>query len=290
MNFNALLGSVIGLLLAGCGGGSSDPVYSFDPVNPVTATALDWRQETDVPVAGSYTPFVVLFDHTIRSYTNSTNGDVDGRWYVRDNDEPYQLALAINDPRDRYVRTSGVTRLPNGSYVALLMTGDGYPTQGGYSPSIATSSNGTTWTWHGTVSPFGRFQSSAGALTASVDGCEAWTDGTGQKLVRMTAPLPCLVWSGDATEVWPMALPDDSPQFCTATRTQYGTHLICANKFPASKHRHLFRARSSTVFCVLETSAPTVGEKGTHLAFDGIRIHAITGGRHRSLEAKDFSC
>lgn len=262
--------------------------------------SFGWCDQGQVTgVSGSYTPVVPLSAANVRVYGN-TNGSTDGDLWLRSctwsTCGPATKVLDVTNPRDTYIRTSGVARGASGTYYAILYTGDGYPTQGGYSPSWATSPDGVTWTWHGPITLFGRNQSSAAALIVDEAGgafaCMAWVDiGNGLRL--MHAPMPCMPgqWQSDGANHWPIAS-DGAPQFVTATRTQYGVHLIGAIGYPATAHRHIFSCTGLPPWTVVEQDAMTRNgqPKGTNLSFDGATIHALTAGRQFTLPARAFPC
>lgn len=267
---------------------------------PPACSSFGWcDQGNTAGVSGSYTPVVQMGGEQVRVFGN-TNGATDGNLYLLvgswSSVGSASLVLDITEPRDTYIRTSGIARGASGTYYAVLYTGDGYPTTGGYSPSWATSPDGYAWTWHGPITIFGRNQSSAAALIVDEAGgafaCMAWIDiGSGLRL--MHAPLPCAPsqWQSDGTNHWPIAS-DGAPQFVTATRTQHGYHLIGAIGYPATAHRHIFSCTGLPPWTVIEADAMTRNgqPKGTNLAFDGAAIHALTNGRHFKLEARAFPC
>lgn len=278
-------------------------VEAKKPVPPPTCpSAFGWSCPTTVAgVTTNYTPTVSLSATNIRVYANS-NGSVDGDLWLRSctwsSCGPATKVLHITTPRDQYIRTSGVARGASGTYYAVLYTGDGYPTQGGYSPSWATSPDGVTWTWHGPIGLFGRNQSSAAALIVDESrtdqhACMAWLDLAGG-LILMHAPMPCMPadWRSDGPNMWPIA--GESPQFVAAARTPYGYHLIGANTWPATAHRHLYSCDGVTGWHVLEPDAATrtSAGKGTNLVYEPTTnlLHALTSGEHRTLPARAFTC
>lgn len=273
-----LLIAALVLWLTGCGGRSSSESKSA-PVADAPDLPV-WTEVGETGVCCHYTP--IVWDGGLRVYSN-TGPSGDGVWHL-----DRREVLRISDPRDRYIRTSAVARDHRG-YVGLLYTGDGYPTQGGYSPSWATSPDGQAWTWHGTVSPWGRFQSSAAALVIEADGTfSAWTDNTGVKLRRFRSH-DGLHWTADNVDAWPAELAGDSPQFPSVARTPYGYHQITANQWPATAHRHLFSCDGER-WRVLEMSAPTINQKGANLTYhDGI-IYAVAAGRIWTTPARGWTC
>lgn len=275
-----LLALIVAIVAAlyGCGGGSS----SGEKVAPV-ADAPDapvWTEVGETGVCCHYTP--IVFDGHLRVYSN-TGPSGDGVWHLDGRE-----VLRISDPRDRYIRTSAVARDHRG-YVALLYSGDGYPTQGGYSPSWATSPDGQVWTWHGSVSVYGRFQSSAAALVIEADGSfTAWSDNTGVKLRRSTSH-DGIHWTADKADAWPVELSGDSPQFPSAARTPYGYHMIAADQWPAQRHRHLFSCDGEK-WRVLEMDAPTINQKGANLTYSDGTLYAVAAGRIWTTPARGWTC
>lgn len=272
----AILAAIVAALY-GCGGGSSSEPKAA-PVEPEDAPV--WTEVGETSVCCHYTP--IVWDGGLRVYSN-TGPSGDGVWHLDGRE-----VLRISDPRDRYIRTSAVARDQRG-YAALLYTGDGYPSLGGYSPSWATSPDGQAWTWHGSVSPFGRYQGSGAALVIEADGTySAWTDNTGVKLRRSTSH-DGIHWTADKTDAWPVELAGDSPQFPSAARTPYGYHLIAADQWPAQHHRHLWSCNGRD-WRVLEMDAPTINSKGANLAYaDGV-LYAVAAGRIFTTPAREWKC
>lgn len=263
---------------------------------------VTWKKVGTVAnVTNNYTPVVSLDATHIRVYSN-TDGVNIGDFYLRNcswkSCGSAAKPLHIDDPRDTYIRTNAAARGASGMYYALLYTGDGYPTQGGYSPSWATSTDGVTWAWWGSVSPFGRFQSSAANLIVDEsrdDGYRfmAWTDGTGQQQVLMHSDTG-LVWESDGLNMWPIA--GDDPQFCAAAKDPYGYHLICANQYPATAMRHLWSCTGMNgTWRVIETASEVINTsvgKGTNLVYEPSTnlLHALTSGVHWQIAAKAYPC
>ena len=274
--------------------GAKHPPGGANPADPVV-----WSKVGNVRgVTGNYTPVVQLGGSQIRVYAN-TNGSVDGNLYLRVGSwtsvGSASLVLRIDSPRDAYIRTSAVVQGASGTYYALLYTGDGYPTQGGYSPSWATSADGLAWTWHGPIGLFGRNQSSAAALIVDESRSDAyrfmaWIDGVAPGLVMMHSP-DGLNWDSDDVNVWPF--PGESPQFVTAAKDAHGYHLIGANTFPATALRHLYSCTGLPPWRVLETASDVgTNYKGTNLVYDAPnnRLHALTSGTHFSVTADVQRC
>ena len=224
-------------------------------------------------------------DAMARVYTNADFSRTGGNLHLYEgtlNSVTYKGRLfSIDTPRDAYIRTFGMAKR-NGKYYALLYTGDGYPTSGGYSPSWATSDDGLQWTWFGSVSPYPRAPSSGQALVAEADGSfKAWIDQVGGTLREMSSP-DGLVWK-DQGDIWPATLPKNEALFPNAVRTPNGTMLAVANAFPATKIRTLWKCNNGSTWSVLEDDAPIRnGDKGSALAWDGTRIHAYANQAHWS--------
>lgn len=265
----------------------------------VQCTAFGWCKIGTVNnVVGHYTPVVSLSATQIRVYSNTANGSVDGKFYLRSctwsSCGPATMVLQITAPQDDYIRTSGVARGASGTYYAVLYTGDGYPTQGGYSPSFATSPDGVSWTWHGPITLFGRNQSSAAALIVDESrtddyACMAWLD-IGPNLYLMHAPLPCMPadWRTDGANQWPT--PGEQPQFVSVAKTPYGYHMIGAT---ATAMKHVFSCTGLPPWTILEPHAPVqTSDKGTNLSWESSTntIHALTSGVHFTLPARAFPC
>ena len=281
----ALLGILI-FGLHGCGGGgsSTQSPASAPPSPPEDAPV--WTQIDTLGFCCHYTP--IIFDGgALRVYSN-TGSAGDGVWHL--DGVP---VLRIADPRDAYIRTSAVQRDQRG-YFALLYTGACYgagcPGGNGFSPSWATSPDGrTNWTWHGPVSPYGRYQASAAAMVIEADGSfTAWTDNANAKLRRSTSHEG-IHWIADAADSWPAELSGDDPQFPSATRTPFGYHAIVANRWPATAHRHLWSCTGKT-WRVLEMSAPTLSEKGANLTYADGMIYALSAGKLWSTPARGWTC
>lgn len=265
------------------------------------ADALCWTKVGTVSnVTYNYTPVVALDATHTRTYSNS-NGVADGNLYLRScswtSCGPAAEVLHISAPSDTYIRTLGVARGTSGTYYAVTYTGDGYPTQGGYTPSWATSPDGVTWTWWGSIQNFWRYQSSGMNLIVDEsrnDGYRFmfWTDRNGGLVLMHSDTGMPADWQSDDTNMWPFP---EQPQFVSAVRTPYGYHLIGANIYPATALRHVFSCTGLPPWHVLETASDviniTVG-KGTNLAYDLSTnlIHALTSGVHWTLPAKAFPC
>lgn len=263
------------------------------------ALALVWTKVGTVGnVTSNYTPVVQLGGSQIRAFSNS-NGVTDGNLYLRvgswsDVGSASQV-LKIDSPRDDYIRTSAVVQGASGKYYAILYTGDGYPTQGGYSPSWTTSPDGYNWTWHGPIGIFGRNQSSAAALVVDESRTDdyrfmAWIDLWGGLTLMHSADGTS--WSSDLVNVWPF--PNEQPQFVTAAKTLYGYHLIGANAFPATALRHVFSCTGFPPWQVLETASPVLAgsTKGTNLVYDAPNdlLHALTSGVHFTSVPRPHPC
>ena len=280
-------------------GAATAAKHTRPPPQPV-CSAFGWcKVGTLSGVTSSYTPVVQLGGSQIRVYANTANG-VDGSLYLRVGSWSSvggpSLVLDVTVPRDSFIRTSGIARGASGRYYAVLYTGDGYPTQGGYSPSWATSEDGYAWTWNGPIDIFGRNQSSAANLIvdeARVDDYRFmfWMDLAGVGIVLVHS-ADGVTWASDRVPMWPIA--GEYPQFLAGVKDQYGYHLIGANAYPATALRHVFSCDGLTNWRMLETSAAILGGsvKGTNLAYDAPNnlIHALTIGVHYQIPVRDWGC
>lgn len=269
------------------------------PPPPPQCSAFGWCNQGIVAgVVGNYAPVVIMGGSQIRVYAN-TNGTTDGNLYVRvgswSSVGSASMVLDITDPRDTYIRTSGIARGASGTYYAVLYSGDGYPTQGGYSPSWAVSTDGYNWTWVGPITLFGRNQSSAAALVVDEGRTDDyrfmfWMDiGTSLYLVHSADGA---TWVSDGLNQWPIA--GEQAQFASAAQTPYGYHIIAAINYPATAHRHVFSCTGLPPWRVIEMDAGTRGtaQKGTNLVYDSVTntLHALTSGVHYTLQARAFPC
>ena len=247
-----------------------------------------WTAQPDVPGGNGNYASIVFGSPQIWLFTNTDgtlNGDLqrypfDGTQFTAPSD-----VLHITAPADKFIRTSAIVRGASGKLYGLLYTGDGYPTQAGYTPSAATSTDdGATWTWFGSCSPYGRNQSSGMALTVNEGATpvfRAWIDGVGGKLREMTSQDG---WSWtDKGDMWPASLSSDNPLWPSACRTPTGTMLAVANGFPLVNMRVLWQPNGGA-WRVLETdSVIKYGPKGTALAWDGAVIHAYNNSKHWTM-------
>lgn len=278
------------------------PAYAAKKPPPPPPDDVVWTKVGTVQGdVGNYTPVVQLGGNQIRIYAN-TNGSTDGDLWLRvgswSSVGSAAKVLDVTDQRDTFIRTSGVARGASGVYYAVLYTGDGYPTQGGYSPSWATSPDGTTWTWHGPISPFGRNQSSAANLIVDESRADAyrfifWMDLYSPSNLVLVHSADGVTWQSDGLNVWPIA--GETPQFVTAARTPYGYHLIGANTYPATALRHVFSCDGLTGWHVIEMASDVINTsaaKGTNLVYDAATnmLHALTSGTHWTLTARNFGC
>lgn len=276
-------------------------VAAKPPKNPPPPSdGVVWTKgATVVGVCSNYTPVVSLDATHIRVYSNTdctTDGDLWLRLCSWSTCGAASKVLHITDARDTYIRTNAVVRGATGTYYALLYTGDGYPTQGGYSPSWATSPDGVTWTWQGPIGIFGRNQSSAAALIvdeARTDDFRfmAWLDGVAAGLVMMHS-ADGVSWTSDGLNVWPIA--GESPQFVTAAKDQFGYHLIGANTYPATALRHAWSCDGLS-WRIIETASEVINTsvgKGTNLVYEPTTnlLHALTSGQHWSIAAQPYPC
>lgn len=279
----------LAFLLASCGGGDSGGSPA-EPL-PISASAgivnQNWILASPIPGACCNHAQIIIdgLDANAKTqiYTNAGPGEPGSSMQLYEGTlrgVAYKgPTLSINTPSDSYIRTFGLAKR-DGRYYALLYTGATYPTDAGYSPSWATSNNGLQWTWSGHVSPYPRSLSSGQALTAEPDGSfKAWIDQVGGTLREMSSP-DGLTWK-DEGDIWPASLPGGEALFPNATRTNKGTMITAANTFPATKIRTLWKCHGQKTWSVLEDDAPIRnGEKGTALAWDGVRIHAYANGTH----------
>jgi hypothetical protein len=264
-----------------------------------------WKSVGDVcGVVGNYTPPVQMGGSQVRIYAN-TDGMTDGNLYLRVGSwsavGSAAMVMDVADPRDSYIRTSGITQGESGMYYGVFYTGDGYPTQGGYSPSWASSPDGYTWSWWGPIGIFGRNQSSAANLVVDetrADGYRfmAWLDlpGPVPGLYLMHADTGLGDWTSDRVNVWPIA--GEQPQYVTGAKTPYGYHLIGADAYPAKALRHIFSCTGMAgTWKVLELASPVIDRKvgkGTNLVWDHATgtLHALTSGAHWTLQEQDWGC
>ena len=274
------------LLLASCGGGDSpgSPSIAKAPAEIVVKT---WIKEAPIyDACCNYAQILIDgFDSDAKThiYTNSAplvQGAGLHLYQGTLNSVTYKgQVLSITAPTDAYIRTFGMATR-DGKYYALLYTGDGYPTEAGFSPSWATSDDGISWKWFGHVSPYPRALSSGQALTAEPDGSfKAWIDQVGGTLREMSSP-DGITWK-DEGDIWPASLPIGQAFFPNATRTNRGTMISVTDTFPATKIRVLWKCNDQNTWSVLDDNAPILnGEKGTALAWDGVNIHAYSNGSH----------
>lgn len=270
-------------------------LFALLMVSSAFGAGLPWHKVGTIKnEIGSYEP-VALEGTEVRIYAN-TNGSMDGDLFLRTGSwtgvGTANAVLHIADPRDTFIRTSGVARGASGTYYAILYTGDGYPTQGGYSPSWATSPDGLAWTWWGPVSPFGRNQSSAASLVVDesrTDGYRfmAWLDINGLYLMHSDTGL---AWQSDGAVMWPESL-----QFVTAAKTPYGYHLMGCAEWPCVHLRHVYSCDGLTNWHVLETASPVLNKsftKGNNLVYEPATnlLHSVSTGLHFTLAARNFGC
>lgn len=304
------------LILSGCGGGSSTAPVVAPASAPVASTAVTWARQPDVNGAiGNNGALVILNSGKPELFVSGPATDAnDGRMFrlvgtMQSLGQP-QMALDVKQQyptatQDYYIRSMGVVKGAQ-MYYALLYTGPCYGAGcvGGFTPSWATSPDGVVWTWYGSVSPFGRNQSSANALVldeSRTDGYRfmAWLDVPGYK-VRMMHSADGLTWAGYDQEQYPVAdLPNDAPLSASVAKTPYGCHMVVAIDFPATAHRHLFSATCLAPWKVLEMQAETywldavhatTAPKGTRLAYEPATnlVHAFTQYAHLTMIAKAY--
>lgn len=276
------------------------PAFAGKPPKP-QPDGIVWTAAGVVSgVASNYTP-VVTSATGICVYSNS-NGVTEGHLYracgTWSSVGPWQLVFATTPgSQDAYIRTLGVARGASGTLYAVLYVGPCYGCTGGFSPAFGVSSdNGLTWEYRGRFSPFGINQSSAGAIVVD----EARTDAYRFMVWLDIGPALYLVhsadgvtWSSDGLNQWPLA--NEQPQFCSAAKTQYGVHMICAvNPLTASVQlRHVFSCTGLPPWRVLEMASEvvsTTARKGTNLTVDGATLHALTSGKHWTLPIAAYAC
>lgn len=316
MKSTALLIWLVLALFYSIGHAKKPPKPPPVPCNPI----IQWCDMGIVPNVGdSHTPIIPMGGDQIRVFSN-TDGSTLGNLYLRVGSwagvGSASMGLHISDPRDDWIRTLGCDRGKlTGHYFCVLYTGDDYPTQGGYSPSWATSSDGYDWAtyqmalpqliqkrlreklWWGPIGIFGRNQSSAMNLLVDetrIDAyaCMAWLD-IGNSLYLMHAASPCSPsdWQSDGINQWP--IPGEQPLYCSATRTSHGVEMICAINYPATAHRRVFSCTGFPPWTVVEMDAATrSGLKGTNLSYDAAtdEVNAVTTGRRWKTKARAQQC
>jgi hypothetical protein len=262
-----------------------------------SAQSLPWHKAGKVGgLTGSYTPVVIMGGNQVRIFRNSAQSGFSdllmhvGSWSKIGG---ASRVLHITDPRDDWIRTSGIVRGVSGTYYAVLYTGDNYPTQGGYSPSWATSPDGYAWTWHGPISPFGRNQSSAMNLVVDESRTDAyrfmfWMDiPAGIMLVHSADGA---TWQSDGLDVWPL---DEVPQFLGGVKTPYAYHLMGV-EWTNGNLRHVISCDGLTNWRMVEMASivGVNGVKGANLAYDPVTntLHALASDTHWTLPEYDWGC
>lgn len=263
-------------------------------------------------VQGSYTSFTIE-GNGIKMFSNlqdlyGTNGDLytyAGTWGLLQS--PADV-LHVSVPSDTFIRTSGIAKgnvTPN--YYAVLYTGNAYPGTNGYSPSWATSPDGYSWTWFGPITM--QYPRSLGSgMNLIVDETRgdsyrfmAWNDfslspsGFTFALFHSATGLTN-DWQSDGANIWPIA--GEQPLFAGAARTPFGYHIIAANMFDGTSNRALRHIFSCTgmpgTWHVIEMASPigVTGSKGAILTYDAATslLHAVVGGQHFTLPARNFVC
>lgn len=297
--------------LFGCGGGGGGGGSASAPVTEKTPTAdkPEWTQQNEISgICCNYSPTVVR-GHTLLVYSNSDRSTPegpgeDGAYWLRQGTVDAvgaPLRILQTTGEDAYIRTSAVTVDALGRFYALLYSGRCYGEgcqYNGYSPSWAESPDGIHWTWKGHVSPFERWQHSAGALIVNEAGhrFQAWLDNVGDGVakgnkVTMMHSADGLKWTPEAAEVLPAALLGDDVEWLTAARTPYGVHLFYANHFPTEQVRHLWSC-DGLKFRALEVDAPVRNPtgKGVQAAYDAGVLHLFAMGLHWTTPARGWSC
>ncbi len=275
-----------------------------------SAQSLPWHKVGTLKNStGSYTPIVMMGGDQIRVFANTRDNKNDaatsGDYWLRVGSWSHGLGSAtkvldVVEPRDTFIRTSGVARGASGTYYAVLYTGDGYPTQGGYSPSWATSPDGYAWTWWGAAHLFGYNQSSAMNLIVDESRTDAyrcmyWMDLPTKFVLVHSASCETWDWQSDGINMWPIA--NEIPQFATAVKTPYAYHIMGAAYWDGTNHRpirHLVSCDGLTNWRMVESASPVgaSGSKGTNLAYDAATnlLHALTTGIHWTLPERDWGC
>lgn len=261
---------------------------------PPACSSFGWcDQGNTAGVSGSYTPVVPMGGDQVRIFGN-TNGSVDGNLYLRVGSwsSVGSASLVLNTTgQDDFIRTSGIARGASGMYYGVIYVGLCYGCTGGFSPAFVTSPDGMQWTYHGRISPFGVNQSSAMNLIVDESRTDAyrfmfWMDiPSGLMLVHSGDGVS---WSSDGVGVWPIA--GDGPQFCGATKTPHGYHMLCSNGWPATAMRHVFSCTGFPPWRVLEMASVTFNAsvgKGANLSYDPATdsINALVSGRRWTLPA-----
>lgn len=232
------------------------------------------------------------------------NGDLylyQGTWSLL---QAPQIVLHITAPADTFIRTMGCAKgNATPSHWCILYTGGGYGNGyvGGYSPSLATSPDGGSWTWLGPLGLFGRNQSSAMNLIVDETRGDAyrfmaWLDLAGGLVLMHSASGNIGDWQSDGQNMWP--IPGEQPQFVGGAKTPFGYHLIGANMYDGTSNRLLRHVFSCTgmpgTWHVIETASSigATGSKGAILTFDAATslLHAVVSGQHFTLPARNFGC
>ena len=286
---------------------------------------LDWQKQPDlINGSGNYTPFFIQENGSFEIFAN-TDGRTIGAWFRRTGLPPKMGPAALvldpgeitDQPGAPLIRTSAVAQGRSGRIYAILHVGHGYPSQTGYVPAFATSSNGTSWNYGGKL---------------KIDGEVVYAYASGANLIvqEQFGPVPdhetpsnnrFLLWNdayaidnkpkrlvliysadgeqwffyrnalGEVADVFPSSLSNDKPVFPAACRTPFGYHLIAGDRYPCTSHRHLF-SKDAVNWQILEHHCPTYAHhKGTNLAFEqkSGQIHAITASIHHwTLAAQNF--
>ena len=262
----ALLAIGFGLLgvlaVAGCGGGGGSS----------SQETSRWQEAERIEGACCYYSSLVIGANGVQVFTNTAADGTLGGLNLYENGTG-RTVLRIDAPADAYIRTSAIIER-GGRYYGLLETGDNYPGTNGYTPSWATSPNGVDWTWHGTVSPYGRMFGSGASLTMDENGhFRAWVD-QGNDLYEMRS-VDGLHWvdAGIVKEA-PGVL------FSSAARTPTGTMLAVADTWPSTSIAVLWQCHGQAWQVLEHKSAIHSGEKGVALTYADGLIHAYSRGLH----------
>ena len=274
-------------------------VLAFVALTASAQTTLPWHRVGALKGVGSnsYTPVVPQrgSDQIVVFRNSAGSGSSDllrasGTWSRGVG--KWSKVLHITDPRDDWIRTSGCAQGESGTMYCVLYIGDNYPTQGGYSPSWATSTGGGyIWQWHGPISPFGRNQSSAMNLIVDESRVDDyrfmfWMDYLGLQLVHSADGV---TWRSDGVNMWPR--PNESPQFVGGVKTPMAYHLIGMASWPGPTV-HIVSCDGINDWEVVEDASVLNTGKGANLSYDATTntIHALVSGVHWTLQETYWGC
>jgi len=282
---------------------------------------MNWQKLPDIQgITGAYTPFILegdrltVFSNTVNPHPNdmTTFGtlwrgtgttEAVGDW------QPVILPSQIHDQTGKpYIRTSAVVKT-SGGFHALLHVGDSYPSQTGYVPALASSSDGITWIYHGKLKIDGKYPyswSSSGAFVVNEVAPAAvnhkdparnrfvtWQDGITGINLALIYSADGIDWffhrtkGGSIKDLIPKA--SFTPIFMSVAAVGGGFHMISGDKWPCSRNIHL-TSKNGVGWRVINHRCPTFLEKGTHLFRDADgTLHAISSqtfgkaSTHRTL-------